>query len=121
VTDRGWWIEAKALHASDEDKALVRELLETAEVTSGAVMEPGAGLLMKARAALENAAQKRSRRKSGRLAVFFNLTSVDLPQLAIKEAVIGGLFASLCSAGVELSVDRIALCYAYAWQEALIQ
>jgi hypothetical protein len=121
VTDTGWWIESKALHASDKDKALVRALLETGEVTSGAVTEPGAGLQMKARSALENAAQKRSRQKTGRLAVFFNLTSVDLPQLAIKEAVVGDLFASLCSAGAELSINRIALCYGYAWQEALSQ
>lgn len=113
--DSGCWVEAKAIHSSDTNKALLRTMRETGEGITGVVTEPGPGLLRKLQLKFENAQRKFDRQEKGPFLVFFNVTSVDLPQIPIKEDVLKQLARAATSmAAVAKDIDTV-VCYAYDW------
>ena len=83
--DHGNWIEVKAIRRSEEDKERMERMLG-GEMDQGAVRMPAPGLYRKFDSALDDALKKFRRQNSGDLPqtniVFFNLTTVDVPNMA---------------------------------------
>ena len=59
--DTGFWVEAKAIHSSDEDAERIEEMLEGREAAGGNVRPTGPGLFNKLDSAFDDAAKKFSR------------------------------------------------------------
>lgn len=114
-----WWIEAKAIGSSEENKQRIRWLLDTGGVDTGVVAHPTSGLLDKFVSAFEDAQRKVERQNGGRLIVFFNLTSLDLPQLPIEQEVLRQVIAKVAALGAKQPDTETVLCYRYNWPNPL--
>ncbi len=117
--DTGVWVEAKAIHNSDEDAERIEEMLEGREAAGGNVRPAGPGLFNKLDSAFDDAAKKFSRVDSSGEIVFFNITAVDLPQLAAMDLVLDQLAEWAENKESPESTTRIVICYAYNWKEPI--
>jgi hypothetical protein len=107
------WIEAKTIHASDNDQALTERMLKK-DVVSGSLTSPGGGLIRKFQADLEDALEKFKRVEAGRTLVFYNLEQLDLLALPFEDALRQDLYKwsrDACSQGVE-----VVICQSYNWR-----
>jgi hypothetical protein len=115
------WVEAKAVHPSEEDQRLSKRMLEERLVVSGQPMAARQGLYEKVRADFNKAGAQLAGRDGPRI-VFFNLTALDLPQRAVEEVEEAELdsVATLIQALVrkEPDVDAAAFCHGYLWEKA---
>ncbi len=118
LCDSGWWVEAKGIHESREESELRRRMLATGEITGGPVQGPGPGLVAKFRSAFGDAYRKFQRQGNGLLAVFFNLTSLDIAQWAMKDDVLADLVRSIDSMTRAVPSTAVTLCYAYDWRRS---
>ena len=114
------WVEAKAVHPSEEDQRRSKRMLEERQVVSGQVTPAGQGLYEKIRVDF-NKAERQLAGRDGPKVVFFNLTALDLPQRvdeAVEEAelesVVGLIQGLVCE---KPDVDAAAFCHRYLWEE----
>ena len=114
--DTGYWVEAKAIHSSKEDAELTQRMIK-GYVAGGAVTQPAPGLFNKLGSALGDATGKFNRQRGDNNVVFLNVTIVDLPQIPIKNQVLGQI--KDWADGKELTDPSVSivLCHSYNWQE----
>lgn len=125
LLDSGRWVEVKAIHSSQEDAGRTRLML-AGEVVSGSVTEPAPGLYGKFTSSTVDSIKKFARQTHSETPepniVFFNLTSLDVPQIAITDTVLVSLNG--WAEGVERTIRdngalgdvKLAMCYGYNWK-----
>ena len=121
----GGWIEVKAIHRSLEDEERMTRML-AGDVDSGTVRQPGSGLYEKFRSSLTDAVKKFERQghheTSTLRVVFFNLATLDVPQIPLTDQVLDSLakWAGEAERAIrddESLVDvKLVMCYSYDWK-----
>ncbi len=115
LTGSGRWIEAKAIHASEEDTARTEQMLQGA-IDSGHVTQPSPGFYNKFDSAFQDSQKKFQRNGSRDNVVFFNLAILDIPQIPMKGDVVNDLSDWAESKEVMNPDTRIVICYGYNWR-----
>lgn len=115
VTSTKCWVEAKAIHASREDIAQTKQMLQ-GTIISGHVTQPHPGLYNKFESAFQDSQKKFQRIGSRDNIVFFNLTILDIPQIPRKEEVFSSLSLWAESREEMNPGARIVICYGYDWR-----
>ena len=125
MLDTGNWVEVKAIHNSEEDDQRIQRML-SGEGGSGLVTKPDHGLYVKFEHSLMDAIKKFERQEQQKSSnpnvVFFNLTTLDVPQLSIVEDVLADL--KTWAEGKEKAIRegeppldvRLVMCYSYDWK-----
>ena len=121
----GRWIEVKAIHRSLEDEERMRRML-AGEVDSGTVREPAPGLYGKFCSSLTDAVTKFERQgqnaTSRHNVVFFNLTTLDVPQMLLTDHVLDSLteWAGEAEKAIRdnktLGDVKLVMCHSYNWK-----
>ena len=115
LTSIGYWVEAKAIHASMEDVALTKWMLQ-GNIASGHVTEPHPGLYNKFESDFQDSMKKFQRQGSHSNVVFFNLAILDISQFPNKCKVFAEL-SQWTESNEETTPDtKIVICYSYDWQ-----
>ena len=119
------WVEVKGIHVSQEEDARMKHML-AGEVDSGQVTLPGPGLYRKFTHALMDAIMKFDRQPQQKATdsnfVFFNLTSLDTPQMLKKDSVLADLgnwadeMENCIRANREFGIVKLVMCYGYNWK-----
>lgn len=118
LLDSGCWIEAKAIHASDDDNERMGRMLD-GDMDSGPVLMPPVGFYKKFCDSFSDSVKKFDRQgwqEGISNIVFFNLTSLDIPSIPNKEGVKTNLmmlaeeFEKICPKVV------VVMCYSYNWR-----
>ena len=121
----GRWIEVKAINSSQIDDERMKRMLAR-KFDSGQVSPPVPGLYGKFKISLMDAVKKFERQCKGESSdaniVFFNLTSLDTPQMHMT----GSIFADLgkWADGMEKSIKddkasgdvKLVMCFSYNWK-----
>ena len=123
--DSGNWIEVKAIRRSEQDDERMGRML-AGEVDSGTVRMPTQGLYRKFDSALNDALKKFCRQNPENSPqpdiVFFNLTTVDVPNIPNTETIKECLARWAEEQEVLLREDewiretRLVMCYGYNWR-----
>ena len=121
----GRWIEVKAIHRSLDDEERMKRML-AGDVDSGTVREPAPGLCGKFHSSLIDAVKKFERQgqneTSKRNVVFFNLTTLDVPQMLLTDHVLDSLteWAEEAEKAIRdnktLGDVKLVMCYSYNWR-----
>ena len=121
----GRWIEVKAIHRSLKDDERMRRMLAD-EVDSGTVREPAPGLYGKFGSSLIDAVKKFERQGQKEATkpnvVFFNLTTLDVPQMPLTDDVLDSLTEwaeeeEKARRENKTPGDvRLVMCYSYTWK-----
>ena len=119
------WVEVKAIHVSQEEDERMKRMLAW-EIDSGQVRPPHPGLYGKFKYALIDAVKKFERQckeeSSDPNIVFFNLTSLDTPQMLITDAVLADLGKWADEMETSIKDDKasgdvqLVICYSYNWK-----
>ena len=127
--DGGNWIEVKAIRRSEEDKERMERMLG-GEMDQGAVRMPAPGLYRKFGSALDDALSKFRRQNPGNSPqlsiVFFNLTTVDVPNMANIETTKESLARwaeeqeDLLRKDERTKDTRLVMCHSYNWRVPFI-
>ena len=125
ILDSGNWIEVKAIRRSEEDHGRMHRMLG-GEIDSDTVRMPSQGLCRKFDSALKDALKKFRRQNSEYSPhpniVFFNLTTVDVPNIPNTEPIKESLERWAEEQEALLQVDkgtnetRLVMCYSYNWK-----
>ena len=119
LLDTGRWIEVKAIHHSREEAVRMEKML-SGEILSGLVAPPSPGLFFKFDSSLLDAKKKFDRQESQVRStaniVFFNLTTIDTPQMPKTEEVLEGLMKWSEMKEEAIPDVTIVMCYGYNWK-----
>ena len=121
----GRWIEVKAIHRSLKDEERMRRML-AGEEDSGTVKEPAPGLYGKFHSSLIDAVKKFERQgrneTSKHNVVFFNLTTLDVPQIPLTDHVLDSIaeWAEEAEKAIQenttLGDVTLVMCHSYNWK-----
>ena len=121
----GRWIEVKTIHRSLEDDERMKHML-AGEADLGTVREPAPGLYGKFRSSLIDAVKKCERQgkneNSKHNVVFFNLTTLDVPQMLLTDHVLESIaeWAEEEEKAIQESNTpgdvKLVMCYSYNWE-----
>ena len=119
------WIEVKTIHASQVEDERMKRMLAGA-IDPGQVSPPAPGLYGKFENSLKDAMKKFERQCKGESfdanIVFFNLTSLDTPQMLITDSVLGKLGKWADEMEKRIKDDnaygdvKLVMCYGYDWK-----
>ena len=120
----GMWIEVKSIHRSREDEERMKRML--AGVDSGTVRKPAPGLYEKFSSSLTDAVKKFERQGNNETStlnvVFFNLTTLDVPQMPLTDQVLDSLTEWAEEAEKAIREDKalgdvkLVMCHSYNWK-----
>ena len=121
----GRWIEVKAIHRSQEDEERMGRMI-AGDVDSGTVQEPAPGLYGKFSSSLTDAVEKFERQGHNETSacnvVFFNLTTLDVPQMPITDHVLDCLTEWAKEAEKVIQENKavgdvkLVMCHSYNWR-----
>ena len=121
----GRWIEVKTIHRSREDEERMKAML-AGDVDSGTVTKPAPGLYEKFNSSLTDAVKKFERQghneTSTHNVVFFNLTTLDVPQMPLTDQVLDSVAEWAEEAEKAIQEDKalgdvkLVMCHSYNWK-----
>ena len=121
----GRWIEVKAIHRSLEDEERMGRML-AGDVDSGTVQEPAPGLYNKFWSSFTDSVKKFERQGHDETStsnlIFFNLTTLDVPQMPITDHVLDSLTEWAQEAEKAIQEDKalgdvkLVMCHSYNWK-----
>lgn len=120
----GRWIEVKAIHRSLKDDERMGRML-AGEVDSGTVSKPAPGLYGKFCSSLADAVKKFERQGQDETSksnvVFFNLTTLDIPQMPLTNHILDSLIEWAGEAEKAIRENKtgevkLVMCHSYNWK-----
>ena len=121
----GMWIEVKAIHRSREDEERMKRML-AGDVDPGTVRKPAPGLYEKFSSSLTDAVKKFERQGNNETStlnvVFFNITTLDVPQMPLTDQVLDSLTEWAEEAEKAIREDKalgdvkLVMCHSYNWK-----